>query len=281
MLNNQVKRVEKVALFCNARDEKHIREWAAHHLLIGFDNIIIFDHNSIIPISTYFGNFDKRVKIIRYSTNPSNNIVKKKLMNKALGIARQIKCDWFIYLDADEFIILNDELRGIKDLLNRYKIADSLALNWLMFGTNYLKNDPNGLILENYTKSNMILNPQVKSFVRPFQAINSTNPHFYNIKNKTKMFALNTVLNDKKEPFYSNINNVEHTTVMAYIAHHVYQSEETYIKRKINLKRDDNGEYREKNNNIHSQYNIIENNFPKTKYAENIKKFLKQYNHNF
>jgi hypothetical protein len=33
---------KKVALFTNARDESHIKEWAAHHLLIGFDYIIIF-----------------------------------------------------------------------------------------------------------------------------------------------------------------------------------------------------------------------------------------------
>ena len=32
---------KKVGLFCNARDEKNIKEWAAHHLLIGFDVIII------------------------------------------------------------------------------------------------------------------------------------------------------------------------------------------------------------------------------------------------
>ena len=37
---------KKVALFTNARDEKHIKEWAAHHLLIGFEYIFIFDHKS-------------------------------------------------------------------------------------------------------------------------------------------------------------------------------------------------------------------------------------------
>ena len=58
---------KKVCLFTNARDEKHIKEWAAHHLLIGFDKIIIFDHKSIIPLSKVFCNFDKRIKIINVS----------------------------------------------------------------------------------------------------------------------------------------------------------------------------------------------------------------------
>jgi hypothetical protein len=76
--------VKKVLLFCNARDEKHIKEWAAHHLLIGFTHIIIFDHNSKVPLSTIFQNFDKRVAIVRYNTPPSKNNIKIELMNKAL-----------------------------------------------------------------------------------------------------------------------------------------------------------------------------------------------------
>ena len=64
---------KKVALFTNARDELHIKEWAAHHLLIGFDQIIIFDHKSKIPLTNVFQNFDKRVKIINVSLNFKNN----------------------------------------------------------------------------------------------------------------------------------------------------------------------------------------------------------------
>jgi hypothetical protein len=79
MSNNLVK---NVAVFCNARDEKHIREWAAHHLLIGFNRIIIFDHNSKVPLSTVFQNFDKRVAIIRYNTPQSQNNVKIHLMKR-------------------------------------------------------------------------------------------------------------------------------------------------------------------------------------------------------
>jgi hypothetical protein len=277
MLNRPAK---NVALFCNARDEKHIREWAAHHLLIGFNRIIIFDHNSTVPLSTVFQNFDKRVAIIRYDTPPSQNNVKIQLMNNALQIAKQMKVDWFIYLDADEFIILNNTLVGIKDLLNRYKFADSLALNWLMFGTNNLKTDPDDLILESYTKSDLILNMHVKSFVRPFQATHSNNPHFYNVKNKSRMFALNNILS---APYTFNSKTVEYNKVPAFIAHYIYQSEETYINRKINLPADDNGANRVKidTEQLHEMHNSFENTFPKLKYAKNVRRFLRQYGHTF
>jgi hypothetical protein len=280
MSNNLVK---NVAVFCNARDEKHIREWAAHHLLIGFNRIIIFDHNSKVPLSTVFQNFDKRVAIIRYNTPPSQNNVKIHLMNNALHIAKQMKVDWFIYLDADEFIILNNNLIGIKDLLNRYTFADSLAINWLKFGSNNLKTDPDDLILESYTKSDLKLDKHVKSFVRPFQATHASNPHFYNIKNNSRMCALNTILNPKKEIYSFNTYNVEYNKVSAFIAHYMYQSEETYINRKINLPMDDNGLQRKKidTEQLHAMHNSFENTFPKLKYAKNVRNFLQQYGHAF
>ena len=37
--------VKRVVLFTNARDEKNIKEWAAHHLLLGFSLIYILTIN--------------------------------------------------------------------------------------------------------------------------------------------------------------------------------------------------------------------------------------------
>ncbi len=54
-----------VGLFCNARDEKNIKEWAAYHLLIGFDVIIIFDHKSKTPLSELFLNFYNHKNILK------------------------------------------------------------------------------------------------------------------------------------------------------------------------------------------------------------------------
>jgi hypothetical protein len=265
---------KSVALFTNARDESHIKEWAAHHLLIGFDHIIIFDHKSLNPLSNVFQKFDKRVITIPYN---GENPVKLKLMNNAIHMARKLNVDWFIYLDADEFIILNNNFKGIKALLNKYKDAESLALNWLMFGSNNLVKDPKGLILDNYTKSELILDKQVKSFVRPFAAINAINPHYYVVQDKSRMFALNRIL-DGSEEYSFNTCNVPYHQMGAFIAHYLYQSEETYIKRKVNLPTDNTGQYRGNIiDQIHHLHNGYENTFPKLKYAENVNKFLQQY----
>jgi hypothetical protein len=269
---------KKVALFTNARDEPHIKEWAAHHLLIGFDNIIIFDHNSVTPLTNVFQNFDKRVVVIRYDTPPTKYAIKLELMNKAIKMAQLLKVDWFIYLDADEFIILNNAFVGIKHLLNKYNFADSLALNWLMFGSNNLIKEPDGLILGNYTKSDLQLNKHVKTFVRPFEAVKTESPHFYNIRNKNKMFALNKLLNGSIEPYCFNSWNIEYNKAPAFIAHYVYQSEESYLKRKVDRPTDDTGGNRgSMGAHIHELHNGYENMYPKFKYAEAVREFLRRF----
>jgi len=179
----------KVAVFTNARNECHIKEWAAHHILIGFDHIIIFDHKSNTPIERDFVNFDKKVKVINVSH--MENPVKITLMNDAIQISKKLNIDWFIYLDSDEFIILHKKFKGVKDFLNLYNQADSLGVNWLMFGSNYLTKEPDGLILESYTRSELCLNNHVKSFVRPNKIINSVNPHYYNMINPNRCFDTN------------------------------------------------------------------------------------------
>jgi hypothetical protein len=198
--------------------------------------------------------------------------IKMPLMNIALKIARKLNADWFIYLDADEFIILNNLFQNVKQLLNLYNQADSLAINWLMFGSNFLKEEPNGLMMESYTKSSQQLTDLVKCFIRPSKAINATNPHYYNMKNLERCFGTN---NNKIPNNAFNKNNVKYTLSSAYIAHYVYQSEESFKRRKILLPADDTGMYRSIDvEHIHDLYNEVENTFPKDKYAENIKIFL-------
>ena len=233
-------KTQKVMLFTNARNEKKLREWASHHLLIGFDLIIIFDHKSNPRLINDFLNFDKRVQIIRCGLE---NPVKLILMMHAVKIAKFYKADWLLYLDSDEFLILN-HYNGVKQMLNQYNHAHSLAINWLMFGTNNLLKEPNGLILENYTKSELKLDHHVKSFVRPYEVINAVNPHFYNIRNKNKMYNIQNKIMNPNYPYYFNEFPIPYYNSPAYIAHYIYQSEETYVERKLNLPRDDDGTYR-------------------------------------
>lgn len=263
---------KSVALFTNARDEKNIKEWATHHLLIGFDKIIIFDHKSILPLKDVFSNFDNRVTIIDakyYETN-----VKIHLMNVAAKIAKKLNVDWFIYLDADEFLILNSFFKDVKHFLNAYSYADSIGVNWLMFGSNNFVNDPSGLLIENYVSSHNKLDQRVKSFVRPYKITNCVNPHFYNMINPSKMLGIDFKI--MKNPYCFNNIDIPFYKASAYIAHYVYQSEMTYKRRKIDLMGDDGTIRNNIGEDIHKFYNDIINMQPQ-KYVKNIKKILQHY----
>jgi len=267
--SKQDRNAKKVGVFCNARDEKNIKEWATHHLLIGFDNVIIFDHKSINPLSCVFSKFDKRVIIIRKELEDGN--IKIQLMNNAINIAKMLNLDWFIYLDADEFLILSNIFKGVKHFLNTYSYGDSVAVNWLMFGTNYLLEEPSGLILENYTKSSFMLDQHVKSFVRTEEVIYSDNPHYYHVRNPSKMLGIH--FRPLKNKYCFNKLNMPFFKATAYIAHYIYQSEETYLRRKINLIGDDGIKRVNLGKEIHNHFNERTNIQPQ-KYVKQIKKFL-------
>ena len=259
----------KTILFTNVRDEKNMKEWCAHHLLLGFDYICIFDHKSQIPLQKEFIHFDKRVSIVRCEwPNP----VKNPLMKQSVNIAKQLNIDWLLYLDADEFLVLN-AYQNVKHMLTIFKNADSLAINWLMFGSNNHKKEPSGTIIENYTKSDLLLNKHVKSFVRPSQVTNISNPHFFHIKNPDRRVSMQYNIMDRHYPEFNELP-IEYIKSNAYIAHYLYQSEETYINRKLKLPRDDANEFRNKEENIHNHHNAVDNMCLVNKYLDNINNFL-------
>jgi hypothetical protein len=260
--------VGKTVLFTNVRDEKNMKEWVAHHLLLGFDLIYIFDHKSKHPLSHEMTCFKKKVVVERCEMDGP---IKMHLMMKAAKIATSAGADWMLYLDADEFLVLN-AFSNVNHMLKYYLFADSLAINWLMFGTSFHKKEPEGLLMENYIKSDLKLDKHVKTFVRPSQVIAAINPHYFVIANSGRMISLN--MKPMRETKSFNEWDIDYNNCAAFIAHYVYQSEESYIHRKIILPRDDNSEFRQIEQNIHEKHNFAHNPIVKKLYAEKIKSFL-------
>jgi hypothetical protein len=275
--NEQRKIINRVMLFTNARDEKNIKEWVTHHLLIGFDIVYIFDHKSIIPLTSEFANFDSRVYVERCEI-PSK--VKIPLMNRAKIIAQKFGADWMIYLDADEFVVLNS-FKNVKHMLYAFRYADQLAINWVPFGSNNHVNEPKGLMIDNYTRSDAKLDKHVKSFVRPSKIINSIHPHFYNIVNTLRNITINNKVLSPPNAF--NECDIAFDKAHAFIAHYAIQSEETHTRRKVNLPTDNTGTFRGHPNSehLHKAHNSTENLILKNKYSERIKDFLSYYGGNY
>lgn len=262
----------KTILFTNARDENHILEWAVHHLNLGFDMIYIFDHKSKVPIKDIINN--QAVTISRIDTD----INKVSLMLQASNIAKGYGYDWLMYLDADEFLVLNED-NNIKEFLNKYQNYDQIGINELLFGTNHIDDEIDGTILEMYTKSESKLDKHIKCIVKVNTIIPKvTLPHYFNIKDMRKSVAVTRQPLCIKFPSWFYINKT-YKEVNAYIAHYYYQSYNVYLRRKISLPRDDHNSYRalESKQIVHTRYNDIENVDVRNKYNEQNKLLIKKY----
>lgn len=268
----------KAAVFCNARDEENIKEWAAHHLLLGFDLVIIFDHKSKKPLKLVFENFDPRVVILDGSFLELK--VKVSFMNWAIQVARKLKVSHFIYLDADEFFVLQKGFHHIHKFIESFPVS-SIGVNWLLFGSNHQKENPKDktqLLIETYTKSDEKLNHHVKTLVKTSCVYESKNPHYFDLFLDFCYYGFSNTgdIIKLKSPFWRNpyVTNIE--APPAFIAHYLIQSEESYKKRKLDLPMDDTGGKRsiEDIQSIHKDHNNINCFILKDSYSKSIKELL-------
>lgn len=269
--NNRRSDNSSAILFTNARDEPNIAEWVAHHLLIGFDKVIIFDHLSKIPITSSIGtNFNGKLEIIRVDGGGN---IKLQLMQNALDIASERNFSWMLYLDADEFLNLN-KCSNIKNYLDVFKDADSVGINWLMFGSSGHVKQPKGLITENFIRSELRLDKHVKTFIRPSAAVKTINPHYFVMVNPSRCYSGNGTkmqmgpFNNQPLPF---INSA------AYIAHYYIQSENEHMRRKSRILDDGSVNKSDCFPEVHKVYNNFVNNQLQNKYSQKTKLFLKEH----
>jgi hypothetical protein len=265
-----------VGLFTNARDELRIKEWIAHHFLLGFDKIIILDHKSQQPLKHVLKNFDPRLVVLDAFSFTGK--VKPHFMNWAHRIASKLNLSHFIYLDADEFLVLQQDLTNVHDLVKLFSVP-SLSLNWLMFGSNFLvEEDSKKMLIEMYTKSDATINHHVKSLVKTNCVSHNKNPHFYDLLPGCQHFTFDSQgkLCKQSEPYWKNNKIKDFSIAPAFIAHYITQCEATFKRRKIDLPADDTGIQRslEDIKSIHKDHNEVDNLTLSSKYSEKIRKFL-------
>ena len=261
----------RVILFTNARDEKHIKEWVAHHLNLGFDYIHIFDHKSLEPIKDQFKP-NVKLNIERIDTNGN---IKNSCIKKAVTLAKTY--DWMMYLDADEFLVLNNHT-SIHDFILSYSDINQILLNWVFFGSNFLSTEPSGMMLENYIRCHAGINKHVKSLVRPNTVIDIYNAHVYKAKNpKKSRSCYNSIPLNKNEPWFISIPGKCYSDIPAYVAHYVNQAYDKYKERRLSRQRDDGSPvtriYTEED--LHTIDNTLINTNVRDKYCKNNAELMK------
>ena len=125
----------KVALCGIAKNEnRYINEWLDYHIGLGVDKVFIYDNND--------PNGEKITDVVH---NDNVTVIDYRGKKYAQSIAysdcfekHHEEFDWIIYIDIDEFIVLEEPLKTIKDFLslNVFNHADIIRLNWIHFSDN-------------------------------------------------------------------------------------------------------------------------------------------------
>jgi Glycosyl transferase family 2/Methyltransferase domain len=127
--------MSKFAIVAVARDENaYLAEWVKHHIDIGFDEILLYDNHSAIPLQTEIDKMAplhrKRVKVEIEPISPN-----PQFMAYNRGLERlKGNADWIAYLDIDEF--LNIE-KPLPELLDHHDgSCGAVLVCWQFFSAN-------------------------------------------------------------------------------------------------------------------------------------------------
>lgn len=139
-------------LVTTVKDEgPHILEWVAWHRLCGFDRIMIFQNGSTdltqrsLRILAGHG-------LIDYVPNEhgrSSPQIRAYARASASEAFRQ--ADWCLALDADEFFVSHVGGGSVAELTDRIGAADSMLINWRIFGSSGYRDMSDELTTERFT----------------------------------------------------------------------------------------------------------------------------------
>jgi len=216
----------KVALVCIAKNEDfYIKEWVDYHIKLGFHKIFIyenewrcnvdFDSNSIVKIP-----FDGKSQQMNVYQNFINHY--------------SVEYNWVAFFDVDEFLVLKKH-NSVSDLILEFKNETCLAVNWVFFGDNNLKNvtDNNYSVLSRFTKRQIGVDRHIKSIINLKNHVKIQNPH-----NPHKIRWTDPSGNRNFGPFNDNGNDI------VYQLNHYYTKTKDEFIQKVNRGRADNGSFK-------------------------------------
>ena len=111
-------------------------EWVAYHRAIGFDKIIVYDNESTDNTADLCCRLAAGGVIgYKYWPDPPPNDPIGPQVLAYEDVAATAQTDWLCFLDADEFLTL-ENYSSVKEMIARAGVAGMpIALNWKIFGS--------------------------------------------------------------------------------------------------------------------------------------------------
>lgn len=204
-------------------DEAALIENIKYHTLIGVDHFIIYDNLSKRPLREALKGMPN-VTIHLWQDTKSGSQVRcfNDCIQKYVNSFR-----WIGFIDTDEFIVLKNGMKNIKDFLKGYEKYGGIGINWKCFGSSgHVKKQRS--IIENYVyAAGSQTDKHIKSIVNPKAvAISATNLHGF--KYKTGFFCVNEL----KERMQKQHFNIPASHKFIQLNHYITRSREDFEEKR-------------------------------------------------
>jgi len=233
----------RIGLYINIKNELRMVEFIKYYLKIGIDYFIIFDDDSEKNIKDVLeeNNIDNKIYSLLYSNgrNFMRDVYNTNTLwkNEIIPILKDKNIDYVLQVDADEFLFIN-KFSNIRDLVNYYEPFDSLKINWLIFGSNYILKNNSDSVINCFLRSSKKLSWYVKSLTKVSSIVTDKyhSSHVIAVKDGSILKnSLNKIISKENAGNIQEgeVKHFDYDKVPTYIAHYMLQDPFSYIERKI------------------------------------------------
>lgn len=138
-------------LVATAKNEApYLLEWVAHHLELGFDDIILYQNDSD-DLTHETMTLLQEMGIVTYSDNraaPGRHQIRAYL--RASRLPAYKAADWAMALDLDEFLVIKTGDGRLADLVAAVPEADVIRVNWRIFGSAHHRQPSDDLVTDRF-----------------------------------------------------------------------------------------------------------------------------------
>ncbi len=183
---------------------RYLPEWIEYHKLIGVSRFFIYNNESSDNTEEILKPYiaDGTVTYFNWPGRTQQQITYDHVINNF-----QFEVRLMGFLDADEFLLPLGEKSAIEtldEIMEKNDYSGGVGINWRLFGSSGLEKEPEGLVIQNYTKCSVPdfqKNQYVKLICDPRKILYPTTPHFF--RYKESCFSVNEN-GERLDNFYNN-----------------------------------------------------------------------------
>jgi glycosyltransferase involved in cell wall biosynthesis len=161
---------------------KHISEWIAYQLALGFDAVILLDNGSSDDTRAVAEAFIRHYDVRVIDWNMHGIFYQRRGYEHAVWAFRR-EFAWCACIDADEFLVLPRD-RPLARLVDVANDVGAIAMPWAMFGSSGHIAPPSDLVINSYlyrSPASFPPNRHIKSLVRSEMMMSCKNCHVFEV----------------------------------------------------------------------------------------------------